>query len=536
MLKVLICTLALVVPGVHGECRAGSVFDDITGKPCVKRRSATKPSIKTVENSIVIEAKDVQLKLEGGEVSMGNVVTQIDELKSNQSAMDEYINGELKDELTKNAEELGDAVNAAATALADAVSDLTTADQKTADKLAAVASTVDATEKAYKAADIALGKQVDAVTAKVGNDLQSTIEKLTKATAAAQATASDIADALHGTVAQFPAESCGAIKKKKSSATDGIYYLKKGSEVFSVFCKVVSNTLVSMGGDGKTQASAASGCGGNPLVKANPSGDKWIDPDANAEDTRNAKKINCIGGESTPAETCGQLVKLGAKKSGAYWVKYSGKAKKVWCDLTTDGGGWVLVSTQKPDGAFRRGGAQKNYVDGAGGTTSNKPVNQRYPQSYISQLAGKGTYQVMVEENSGSDRTNGLVMMYKMNKNEVLPLIGGNVNVGSRYDWHRGSGNYRGVQNNAYRSGCWFGISTHSWSWYGFETGERCTFKPDFRLTSANNADYKMDHCGSHSGTTRCVHGRTGIGIAHWIRLCSDGDYIAGTGKHYGKC
>lgn len=366
--------------------------------------------------------------------------------------------------------------------------------------------------------------------------LQSTIETLTKATASAQAIATNLADALHGSLAATPAASCEEIKKKTGSGKDGIYYLKKGSEVFAVFCKVVANTFVSMGGDGKTQASAARGCGGNSLVLANLAGDRWIDPDANAEDTGNAKKTNCFGGESYPAETCGHLVKLGVKKSGEYWVKYGGKGKKVWCDVTTDGGGWLLVSTQKPDGYFRNSRSIKNYVPGGKYAGSN-PENARYPHSYIKQIASKGEYQVMVEENTGNDRKNGLVMMYKLEQNEVLPVSSNvNVNVGSKFTWHRGSGRYRGVRNNAPGSGCWHGISCHSSAWLGFTTSERCTFKPDFRLTSATNADYKMDHCGAHAGTTRCVHSRTAIGVAHWIRWCSDQVYIKDSGKNFGKC
>lgn len=157
----------------------------------------------------------------------------------------------------------------------------------------------------------------------------------------------------------------------------------------------------------------------------------------------------------------------------------------------------------------------------------------RYPQAYLSQIAAVGQTQIMVEENKGPDFDNGLVMVYKLSPNEVLPLVGGDLNVGSTYSWHKGNGEYYEVRNNAPGSGCWYGISCHAGAWRNMQTSQRCTYKPDFTKTSANNADYKMDHCGAHAGTTRCVHGKTGIGVAHFIRFCQDiGKYgLAAKGK-----
>jgi hypothetical protein len=53
--------------------------------------------------------------------------------------------------------------------------------------------------------------------------------------------------------------------------------------------------FVSIGGDGKTRASAAAGCGGNSLVGGNSDDEKWIDPDDDAENTDNAEQSTCVG-------------------------------------------------------------------------------------------------------------------------------------------------------------------------------------------------------------------------------------------------
>ena len=68
------------------------------------------------------------------------------------------------------------------------------------------------------------------------------------------------------------------------------------------------------------------------------------------------------------------------------WVKYGGDARRMWCDMTTDGGGWVLISTQKPDGKLRNSGAAiKGYVAGP-----NRQENQRYNDPTLAKLGSQG--------------------------------------------------------------------------------------------------------------------------------------------------
>ena len=119
--------------------------------------------------------------------------------------------------------------------------------------------------------------------------------------------------------------------------------------------------------------------------------------------------------------------------------------------------------------------------------------------------------------------------MYKMQKGYALPLGSGNMRYNTQLNWHIGGGKYKAARNNA--NGCWYGVSAHGGSFRGFSRSQRCTKKDDFRSTGGSNGDYKMDHCGSHTGTTRCFHGTTRIGVAHYIRTCVDAKLVGVNGK-----
>merc|ERR1711935_660588 len=132
----------------------------------------------------------------------------------------------------------------------------------------------------------------------------------------------------------------------------------------------------------------------------------------------------------------------------------------------------------------------------------------------------KNQYQVVAEENRGQDKVAGLVMMFKMAKGTVFPFQTGYVQRNSKLQWHVGNGKYKDTRSNAH--GCWYGVSCHGGEFNGIERSKRCTKRKDFAQTAGRNGDYKMDHCGTHTGTTRCMSGQTGIGVGHFFRPCAD--------------
>ena len=234
----------------------------------------------------------------------------------------------------------------------------------------------------------------------------------------------------------------------------------------------------------------------------------WVREEASGGPAQPDGKSAANAGQSCKAIKAGGF----STGDGHYWLDPDGgstlNAFSGCCDMTTNGGGWLLVSTQKPDGNLASSGP-------ASAVTLNKGVNQKYPASVLNALAALGPYQVMVEENQGSDVAAGLVMVYKLPQTVPLRFDGGNVAV-SQVQWFIGGASYYTVNNNA--SGNWWGVSVHSDAFNGLPSSSRCVSKATFLAGGANNGDYKLDHLGTHSGTTRCTHGTVGIGVTHWVR------------------
>lgn len=176
-----------------------------------------------------------------------------------------------------------------------------------------------------------------ALETKINNDVGKQLETVS-------GVVDNIMKSLKGTAAGLPGASCDDISKAHGAAMkDGEYWIdsKYQTDSVLVFCQKVGSKFVSMGGDGSNKANAAAGCEASSLVANNEADKKWIDPDANAEDTGNAAEKVCS------YMTCKDIKdKTKTTKSGVYKIKpkdWTSGAFEVWCDMTRDGGGWTLT-------------------------------------------------------------------------------------------------------------------------------------------------------------------------------------------------
>ncbi len=117
---------------------------------------------------------------------------------------------------------------------------------------------------------------------------------------------------------------------------------------------------------------------------------------------------------------CSQVLKkLATPSSGYYWVNFeAGTAYEVYCDMETDGGGWMLVTSQQPNGMLAKSASMVtiNYED--------MDLNQKLPQGVFDGMS-KWPIQVMVEENPGTpDSDAGVIMVTTLSfRHSFLLLI-----------------------------------------------------------------------------------------------------------------
>jgi len=167
-----------------------------------------------------------------------------------------------------------------ATITADVEDKLTTAATETDQKIAE-------TDKKIGTVQGDLKTGLEAVTASITTVVKPQIDEVKEIVG-------DILKALLGSNSAMAADNCAAIKSAAPLSSDNYYWIKNQGAVVKVFCKVVSGNFVSMGGDGTSKASAAAGCEGHALVENNDAVSKWVDPDANAENTGNAVQKRCM--------------------------------------------------------------------------------------------------------------------------------------------------------------------------------------------------------------------------------------------------
>lgn len=58
--------------------------------------------------------------------------------------------------------------------------------------------------------------------------------------------------------------------------------------------------------------------------------------------------ITQVGTQDQPGASCKDIqLKMPAAKSGSYWITLGGPARKVYCDMENNGGGWTLIARMK---------------------------------------------------------------------------------------------------------------------------------------------------------------------------------------------
>ncbi len=128
---------------------------------------------------------------------------------------------------------------------------------------------------------------------------------------------------------------------------------------------------------------------------------------------------SALGTAVNPASSCKQILSAKASKgSGVYHLKVSGKTYKVYCDMTTSGGGWLLASSWD---CSRTGSNWGSFYSGAA-----KPGPKTKHAVPFAALMPKPTQYRMMRPDNGQGFSGSLTGGWQTNGNRIKIRSSGN--------------------------------------------------------------------------------------------------------------